>query len=121
MTTSTKPATQAPASKPAPSITGNAAKEESYVKAAELLTDFIAYRREQLRQQVGPPGINRSASAAIVARDRENVLAEFSALADWLADGCRKASTVLSEPDRAFWLAAKERGIEVPPQIASQL
>ncbi len=111
------PAQTGTASKPAPAAPAPSVPDQ----AAQLLLDYVAYRREQMRKQTGAQGPGRSGAAMIQARESENFLAQLAALAAWLQEGTPNASTVLSEADRAFWKNAKDRGLDVPPEILEQL
>ena len=51
----------------------------------------------------------------------EKFLIELDAFAQWLEDGQPRVEAILTERDRLFWKDAQERGVPVPPDIASQL
>lgn len=92
-----------------------------YTQPHEVLRAFIAYRRAQFRAALGPPGVNRGGSAAIQAAASDKFLVELDAFAQWLEDGQPRVEAILTERDRIFWQDAKERGLPVPADIASQL
>jgi len=90
-------------------------------EAADLLARYVAYRRKQLRDQLGGTGQQRSGAAMIQARERESFLAELDAFGQWLADGAPSAENVLTRADRELYLAMRERGLPLPEGIEDQL
>lgn len=90
-------------------------------QAHEVIRGYIAYRRAQLQQIAGPPGVNRGGSGPIIAAAREHILSELDSLADWLEEGQPTPLAVLSEEDRRFWRDARRRGMTVPQEILDQL
>ena len=93
----------------------------SFTQPHEVLRAFIAYRRAQLKAALGPPGVSRGGSVAIQAAQAMAFLIELDAFAQWLEDGQPRVEAILTEKDRLFWKDAQERGVPVPPDIASQL
>lgn len=92
-----------------------------YRSPQDILMGYVAYRRAQIQATLGPPGINRGGAAAVQAQSAMTILVEIEALAEWLAAGQPGTKTVLTEGDRQFWTNARDRGLDVPPEILERL
>ena len=92
-----------------------------YKSPQEILMGYVTYRKAQIQATLGPPGVNRGGAAAIQAQQAMSVLTEFEALAEWLSAGQPGANLVLTEGDKQFWRNARDRGLDVPKEIADRL
>ncbi len=93
------------------------------------LKKYVANRRKELQAERAAlasrnqMGITTGALMGFdqKARVTETLLAEFENLANWEAEGEPDYVAPLADDEKAFWLKAAARGVEIPDEIKAQL